>query len=600
MSDNAAQESVDLKNPEFIKLRNLINYSNNSIFLTGKAGTGKSTFLKYIIQHTRKNCVVLAPTGIAAVNVGGVTLHSFFAIPFKPLLPDDPEFAVRNLRRRLKLSKAKQKLIKKLELVVIDEISMVRADIIDFIDKVLRVYSGNMRKPFGGKQLLLVGDMFQLEPVVTSDMRELLRPYYPNQYFFSANVFRQMGLVSIELQKVYRQADSEFISMLDRIRAGHPTDTDIAALNSRVVPPDTLDFDPTTMRMTLGARRSTVDFINESCLDRLDTPEIVYTGERTGDFPDNSLPTPIELKLKEGAQVVFIRNDVEHRWVNGTIGRVVTAERDMLEVALEDGTVHLVEPEVWDNITYSLDKETGKIAEKVVGTYRQYPLRLAWALTIHKSQGLTFNNVDIDLGQGAFSSGQTYVALSRCRSFEGLRLQSTIDKRDVFINPAIIGFSRTFNDDGVINDALRFAEADNNYHLAAEAVSKMNLSEAVDRFVDAHRVIPALGSESARRLIRLKMRTVEHRLSYIDKLEDTVKELRGQLAALAKEYISMGYDCMEDGADPLPALNNFEKALRLDPGNRRALEGKASALEAMGDTKAAAKIRKSLKHKKNE
>lgn len=598
MSDSKPQDTIDTKNPEFQKLRNLINYSNSSIFLTGKAGTGKSTFLRYIIQHTRKNYVVLAPTGIAAVNVGGVTLHSFFSIPFKPLLPDDPEFAIRNLRRRLKLSKAKQKLIKKLELVVIDEISMVRADIIDFIDKVLRVYSGNMRKPFGGKQLLLVGDMFQLEPVVTADMRELLRPYYSNQYFFSANVFRMMGLVSIELQKVYRQTDSEFISLLDRIRAGKPTKGDIEALNRRVVPPDTIDFDPSTMRMTLGARRSTVDFINESCLDRLTTPEVVYTGERSGDFPDNSLPTPIELKLKEGAQVVFIRNDMEHRWVNGTIGRVVTAEPDILEVELEDGTIHLVEPEIWENITYSLDKETGKIAEKVVGTYRQYPLRLAWALTIHKSQGLTFNHVDIDLGQGAFSSGQTYVALSRCRSFDGLRLQSTIDMRDVFINPAILSFSRTFNDDGVINEALRFAEADNNYHLASEAAARMELTEAVDRFVAAHRVIPTLGSDSAWRLIRRKMLDVEHRLSYVDQLEAEIKGLKKQLSELAKEYISMGYDCMEDGYDPLPALNNFEKALRLDPDNTRALEGKASALEAMGDTKGANKIRKSLKRRK--
>ena len=246
-------QQIDLDNQEFQNVWKLISYTHQSVFLTGKAGSGKSTFLKYICENTRKKYVVLAPTGIAAVNVGGVTLHSFFRIPLKPLLPDDPDFAVSRLRSRLKYPKNLQKVIRELELIIIDEISMVRADIIDFIDKVLRVYGGNMREPFGGKQLLLVGDIFQLEPVVTADMRDLLRKYYPNSYFFSANAFKQLNIVPIELRKIYRQNDAQFIEMLDRIRMGHVLASDITKLNSRHG--DCIDEDNDKFVMTLATRR---------------------------------------------------------------------------------------------------------------------------------------------------------------------------------------------------------------------------------------------------------------------------------------------------------------------------------------------------------
>lgn len=418
---NDTEEVIDLDNPEFQRAWELLQYTSQSVFLTGKAGTGKSTFLRYITRHTHKPYVVLAPTGIAAVNAGGQTLHSFFRIPFKPITPEDPDFDRKCLAERMKYPAVLIKLIRKLELIIIDEISMVRADIIDFIDKLLRFYTRNERQPFGGKQLLLVGDVFQLEPVVTGDMRDILRPYYRNFYFFGAHAFSRIRIVPIELRKVYRQNDPEFIALLDRIRAGISTPQDIARLNTRVsVIPTPGKKAAKDFSMTLAARRDMVDHINEAHLNAISKPAFEFHGIIKGDFPENSLPTDLDLSLKEGAQVVFIKNDPDHRWVNGTVGRVSAVAADLLEVTLESGATHRLKQEVWNNIKYTLNPKTKKIDETVLGSFTQYPVKLAWALTVHKSQGLTFNNAIIDLGHGAFAGGQTYVALSRCRSFEGM------------------------------------------------------------------------------------------------------------------------------------------------------------------------------------
>ncbi|MBR2146656.1 MAG: AAA family ATPase, partial [Muribaculaceae bacterium] len=344
--DNANLENIDLDNLEFQNAWNLIRNTRRSVFLTGKAGTGKSTFLKYICANTSKEHVVLAPTGIAAVNVGGQTLHSFFKIPFKPLLPDDPDFSPRRIRKTLRYSAQKVKLIRKLQLIIIDEISMVRCDIIDFIDKVLRIYSGNMREPFGGKQLLFVGDIFQLEPVITRDMRDILRRYYKQFFFFNAKVFSNLGLIPIELRKIYRQTDSSFISMLDRVRVSHASESDLRLLNSRC---DLNYQEPSNgLVMTLATRRDTVDSINDAHMQALDTPEYVFNGVVTDVFPDNDLPTSKELTLKQGAQVIFIRNDREGRWVNGSLGKVYRLDEDGIQVELENGDCYLVEQEIWE------------------------------------------------------------------------------------------------------------------------------------------------------------------------------------------------------------------------------------------------------------
>lgn len=581
-------ETIDLNNPEFIKAWELLQHTRQSIFLTGKAGTGKSTFLRYITTHTHKKFVVLAPTGIAAVNVGGVTLHSFFRIPFKPITPDDPDFKPDRIKQRMKYPGSLVKLIREVELIIIDEISMVRADIIDFVDLLLRTYSGNQREPFGGKQLLLVGDVFQLEPVLSGDMRDILRKYYRDAFFFSARVFDRIRLVPIELRKIYRQTEGDFVALLDRIRTGSVSREDISHLNTRCLPPDLLDADLQSSRptMTLASRRDMVDHINESRLEAIDRPLVTFVGTIKGEFPENSLPTDLELSLKEGAQVVFIKNSPDRLWVNGTIGTVVTLTKDLIEVRLENGDIHAIEPEKWSNIRYSYDPKTKKINEEELGSFTQYPIKLAWALTIHKSQGLTFNNVIIDMGRGAFTGGQTYVALSRCRRFDGLTLRSTVADRDIFVNPAIINFSRSFNDPILIDEAMRKAHADECYLKALAKADKGNLTEAFDLFVEATKSWPLLENEPAMRLARRKLAIVDKLHTQIADLESRIEADAARFADMAREYCSLGDDCRLDDM-PVPAVANYDKALTLLPGYIPAHYGRALALMTLEDYTAA-------------
>ncbi|MDE5905594.1 AAA family ATPase [Duncaniella sp.] len=575
-------DNIDLDNPEFIKAWELLQHTKQSIFLTGKAGTGKSTFLRYITAHTRKKYVVLAPTGIAAVNVGGVTLHSFFRIPFKPIVPGDPDFAPNRIKERMKYPGSLVKLIRELELIIIDEISMVRADIIDFVDLLLRTYSGNQREPFGGKQLLFVGDVFQLEPVLTGDMRDILRKFYRDAFFFSAHAFDRINLVPIELRKIYRQSQGEFVELLDRIRMGAATAADISRLNSRCVAPSLPVEGEGKPTMTLASRRDMVDQINESRLEAIDKPVFTFIGEIKNDFPENSLPTDLELSLKEGAQVVFIKNSPDRFWVNGTIGTVTTLTQDLLEVRLENGEIHEVEPEKWSNIKYSFDEKTNKIIETELGSFTQYPVKLAWALTIHKSQGLTFSNVIIDLGRGAFTGGQTYVALSRCRSFEGLTLRSTVAERDIFVNPAILNFSRSFNDPILIDGAMRKAHAEECYENALAKADEGDFSEAFDLFAEGLRAKSILDNESAMRLARRKLAVIGKLRERIAQLESDIAADRERFRDMAMEYTSLGDDCRIDEM-PLPAIANYDKALALLPGHIPALYGRALAAITLED-----------------
>ena len=309
---------LDLDNKEWQDALQIVNYTRRSLFLTGKAGTGKSTFLRYVAENTKKKHVVLAPTGIAAINAGGSTLHSFFRLPFYPLLPNDQRYDRRHIKETLKYTGAQRKLLREVELIIIDEISMVRADIIDFIDKVLRTFTRNP-EPFGGKQMLLVGDIFQLEPVLKEDERQLLSPFYPSAYFFNAKVWQEMPIVSIELRKVYRQNDPHFVSILDRIRTNTANDSDLRTLNDRVGSHLTSE---SSLTITLATRRDIVDFTNEQRLSSLPGSPSMFIGTIKGDFPESSLPTPMELQLKPGAQVIFIKNDKDKRWVNGTLGTV--------------------------------------------------------------------------------------------------------------------------------------------------------------------------------------------------------------------------------------------------------------------------------------
>lgn len=603
-------ENIDLDNPEFQNAWSLINHTNQSIFLTGKAGTGKSTFLKYICAHTRKRFVVLAPTGIAAVNVGGVTMHSFFKMPFKPLLPDDPDYSARKIRKTMRLPREKVKLLKELDLIIIDEISMVRCDMIDFMDRVLRIFSENMREPFGGKQLLLVGDIFQLEPVVTSDMKEILRRYYKNFFFFNANAFAQVKLVPIELRKIYRQTDSEFISMLDRVRVNRATKRDLQLINSRCMPLFTENEDQ--MVMTLASRRDTVDSINEEHMNALPTKEYTFVGEIEGVFPAQNLPTSSTLSIKEGAQVMFIRNDKEGRWINGTLARVSSVDDDRVMVELEDGSVYNVEPETWENMQYAYDEEKKMVIENVLGTFKQLPIKPAWALTIHKSQGLTFNNIVIDFAGGAFSSGQTYVALSRCTSLEGIVMLRPIDERDIIVNTNVVEFSRHFNDSSLINNAMNSAKAKTLYAQAARAFDKNDFRSSIDYLAQAIAIENVSDSALAKRFAAVKLSKITKLQQSIEDLREALDEKNKMLNGLAAEYVAMGCDAVNiksgdvecDVDDMLAvkaAVANFDKAMKISDNCVEAMVCKAKLLMAIDETESAIDLlTKALKSQKND
>ncbi len=543
----------------------IIQFTRRSLFLTGKAGTGKSTFLRHIAATTKKKNIILAPTGIAAINVGGSTLHSFFKLPFHPLLPTDSRYSPRNIRDTLKYNTEKINILREVELIIIDEVSMVRADIIDFIDKVLRIYNRNMREPFGGKQLFLVGDIYQLEPVVREEDRKLLSPFYPDNFFFDAKIFQQMQLVSIELKKVYRQTDPVFIDILDHIRTSQIRTTDLALLNKRVGAE--LNTGDSKLSITLSTRRDTVDYINQQQLDLLPGEATLFRGSIEGDFPESSLPTPIELYLKTGAQIIFIKNDTDHRWVNGTLGTVIGFDDDdepKIFVRTEEGDDVLVEPAAWSNMRYHFNDKEKKIEEEEIGRYLQYPIRLAWAITVHKSQGLTFKQVNIDFTGGVFAGGQTYVALSRCTSLEGIRLQEPLRASEVFVRNEVKQFARNYNNQGVIHSALQQSQADKQYWDAIQAFDRGDMQQALDNFFLAIHSRYDIEKPAARRLIRRKLSIINSLKEENNRLKEEKKKQEEFLKTLSTEYVILGKECEKEGMREA-AVNNYKKALELYP-----------------------------------
>lgn len=415
-------------NEDFKSALELIERRNENVYVTGNAGTGKSTLLKYLTATTKKNVVVLAPTGLAAINVGGQTIHSFFRLPPKLIKIEE----IRPSRKAI--------IYQKLDAVIIDEVSMVRADLMDGIDYSLRINRKRLNEPFGGVQMIFFGDLFQLPPVVKGrDLEDYFNEVYGGPYFFCSKVFRGNSIRCVELRKIYRQCDVAFIRMLNSIRENRLTSDLLQSLNSKVAP--TLERVDQGDYVTLTTTNQAAFEINESFLDAIKEKEYVYDANIQGKFEESDYPTEATLRLKKGARVMLLRNDPLKRWVNGTLATIADLSEGSIAIDI-DGSRYEINKEIWKKIEYYYDREEGRIEEKIIGSFEQYPIRLAWAITIHKSQGQTFHKVFIDLGSGAFAHGQTYVALSRCTSFDGIKLRRPVESRDIIFDPRVYDYAK--------------------------------------------------------------------------------------------------------------------------------------------------------------
>ena len=427
-------------NPEIALAWQFIENTGTHLFLTGKAGTGKTTFLRKLRAENPKRMIVLAPTGIAAINAGGVTIHSFFQVPFAPYVPESSFSADGKATYRFRYGKEKINIIRSIDLLVIDEISMVRADLLDSVDAVLRRFR-DRNKPFGGVQLLMIGDLQQLSPVVKDDEWQMLRKYYDTPYFFSSQALKQTEYCTIELKKVYRQNDGTFLELLNRIRENRCDGQVLEALNRRYIPNFVPDKEEGYIRLVTHNYQA--QRINDHELEQLPGRSYAFRAKIDGKFPEYSYPTDEVLELKRGAQVMFVKNDIsgEHRYYNGMIGEVTAVSADGIEVRSKGSdATFLLQEEEWTNAKYVLDEETKEITEDIEGTFRQYPLKLAWAITIHKSQGLTFERAVID-ASASFAHGQTYVALSRCKTLEGVVLSAPLSAKAVISDHAVDTFT---------------------------------------------------------------------------------------------------------------------------------------------------------------
>ena len=463
---------IDRNNVEQQMAFDIVANTNTCLFITGKAGTGKTTFVKRIQEEIKKNFIVLAPTGIAAINVGGETIHSFFSLPLEVIGP----------HTKIEVSLEKKSLLENVDTIIIDEASMVRSDMVDAMDRYLRaVFCTHM--PFAGKQIVFVGDLYQLPPVVKrgSADEEMLNDLYGTgvPFFYKAHVLKRMNLPKIEFRKIYRQNDADFVRILNKIRIGETKKEDLEILNQHICnTKETKDYS-----VTLTAFNNMAISINEEKLDEIEAEEFVYEGKITGDFKRKDFPVPDKLRLKVGAQVIFCRNDYMHGCANGTIAKVVALTEKSIKVKLENGSEFEVDKVTWESKERVYNRESRKIESKVVGAYAQYPLKLAWAITIHKSQGMTFDRMHLDLTRGTFAPGQAYVAISRMRSLEGLTLSNAIMPHHITLNPEVRAFANSFNDVEMINDELKNSKmvykhlASNDYDLASQTCLEQVIEE---------------------------------------------------------------------------------------------------------------------------
>ena len=473
------QKATMPKNPELELAVQFIEKTNRNLFITGKAGTGKTTFLHKVKNESLKRMVIVAPTGVAAINAKGVTIHSFFQMPFGPILPNQTH----NSQQQRRYSKTKIDIIKSLDLVIIDEISMVRADLLDGIDQVLRRYK-DRNKVFGGAQVLMIGDLQQLAPVVKPNEWSLLRNYYETVYFFSSKAFLEANVVSIELKHIYRQKNKDFITILNEIRSDKLSEASTKILNKRYNPSFSPKNDDGYITLTTHNRRANT--INQSELNKLHNKNFFFDAKVTGKFSENSYPNDERLALKIGAQVMFIKNDSspEKRYFNGKIGIVTDISKENVTVKCPNDVEEIVtEREMWDNVNYSINEETKEIKEDIIGSFKQIPLRLAWAITIHKSQGLTFNKAIID-AEASFAHGQTYVALSRCTSLDGLVLKTPITSSAIISDTTVTEFTEGVEENHPDENVLNASEKEFQLNLISEVFNYSHLLYPTTRLID--------------------------------------------------------------------------------------------------------------------
>ena len=485
--DENIQFELDKENTKFYNAFSLIEKTKKSIFLTGKAGTGKTTFLKYLRSNLNKKIVTLAPTGVAAINAGGQTINSFFQLPFRPFLPDDPQLQRNTIFNFLHYTTNKRDIIRSIDILVIDEVSMVRADIIDAIDKILRNYRNKFDTPFGGVQLLFIGDLFQLPPIEGEDWR-VIGDFYNSPYFFDSQVVKKLienqAIICTELDKVYRQTEIEFIDILNRIRVGQQTHNDLLKLNSPDNRVNDINILLSNNYIVLTTTRAKADTINEAKLIELGGESFEFEGKTENNFPDSMKIAPQVLKFKVGVQVMLLKNIGRNNY-NGRIGKIVTLDNDLIEVIFDGNpNTEKVEKAIWSKIEYTYNSEKHKIEEIVKGTYTQYPLKLAWAITVHKSQGLTFNKVIADVGT-AFASGQVYVALSRATSLSGLKFKSLLPNNAIMVDNRVVNFSNIQTPETTIVNFIFEGKADSFYKLFRNLLLENKVEEAFSNLEQA-------------------------------------------------------------------------------------------------------------------